>query len=281
MAILGPKGTFSERAVDNYLEREELNARKLFVGTIAEVFDMVQRGDCEEGIVPVENLLEGSVSQTLDNLARNKVIIQREIIIPIHHSLVALPKALREDVEAIYSHPQALAQCQNYLRLQFPHAELLPTASTASAIAFVAEKASNKIAAIGAKETALNYELKIFEENVEDEKNNVTRFLVIGKKKAAETGNDKTSVVISSGEDRPGLLLDIIKGFARRKINMSRIESRPSRKQLGNYYFYVELSGHQNEQRIKDAIRELEKKNIGTISILGSYPACPNPSSIY
>ena len=281
ISVLGPKGTFSERAADEYLEREKLNARKLFVGTIAEVFDIVQRGDCEEGIVPVENLLEGSVSQTLDNLARNKVIIQREIIIPIHHSLVALPKALREDIEAIYSHPQALAQCQNYLRLQFPHAELLPTASTASAIAFVAEKASGKIAAIGAKETALNYELKAFEENIEDEKNNITRFLVIGKKKSALTGNDKTSLVISSSEDRPGLLLDIIKGFARRKINMSRIESRPSRKQLGNYYFYIELSGHQNEQRIKDALRELEKKKIGAISILGSYPACPNPSSIY
>lgn len=281
IAILGPKGTFSEKAADDYLDKEGLKAHKLFVSSITDVFDLVQKGDVEEGIVPIENLLEGSVSQTLDNLANRKVTVYREIIIPIHHCLITLPKAARQDLDRIYSHPQALGQCHGYLRTQFPNAELVPVSSTSAGAELIAEKSSSRNAAIGSASAAERLGLKILEENIEDEKNNVTRFLIIGKKKASPTGNDKTSIIVHATEDRPGLLMDTIKGFAKRKINMSRIESRPSRKKMGIYYFYIELNAHQDSPELKAAIAELEQNRVGTVTYLGSYPVCPNPVSIH
>lgn len=266
IAVLGPEGTFSELAALEYMKEQRKRAKIIFLKSIHDVFDAVKNGKAEEGIVPLENLLDGSVGETLDALYHSGLKIREEIVVPVKHFLACLPEAREEEIKLVMSHQKALAQCSNFLRKK--KFDTKETLSTAEAMMMIARQKLKNAAAIGTEIAAKRYGLKIIARNIEDNKNNVTRFIVVSKK-AAKKGN-KMSIALHAYRDRPGLLHDILESFAKRNINLTKIESRPTKLKLGEYIFYVDFEGNEKEKKIKEALEEIRK--FVKIKSFGSYP---------
>lgn len=267
IGVLGPESTYSEKAALLWSKsRPGLAASLVYFQDFEEVLEAVQSGQVDEGIVPVENSLEGAVTAVMDLLLRQNVVIVGEVNLPIRHCLVGRGEG---EIRVILSHPQALAQCRQYLREHYPHAEIRTTGSTSHAARLSQEFA--EMAAIAGQDTADRYGLQILAREIQDASDNVTRFIVAARDEAKATGRDKTSLIIYLDKDRPGALFYILEEFAKRSINLTRIESRPSRKGLGDYYFYIDLQGHRQEPTVAEAIAAIKEK-AAMVRVLGSYP---------
>jgi prephenate dehydratase len=270
IAYLGPSGTFTEEALDKFI-KDLSQVRKISFPTVADVIRSVDRGEADEGLVPMENSIEGSVNITQDILTfESEAKIIGEVIIPVKHSLIGKKKIKLDNIKKVISHPHATAQCRKYLSTNLKGAEVIAANSTAEAVKIL-KKENDDIAAIGTKTAAKIYDLEIIENDIEDNKDNKTRFVFIGNSIQPKTGNDKTSIVCFLKEDRPGSLYNILKEFACRNINLTRLESRPAKKDLGDYVFIIDLDGHLHDENIFEAI-EVLRKSVYLVKILGSYP---------
>jgi len=273
IAYLGPQGTFTEEALNKYISsiKSEDEIEKVPCATMQEVIRSVDRGEVVEGIVPIENSLEGSVNITLDFLTfESEAKIVREITIPIRHSLIGKENMAVSKIKKIISHPHATAQCKNFISTHLKGVEIIAANSTAEAIKMLQET-DNSIAAIGTEIAAKIYGLKIIEKDIEDNKENKTRFIFLGNNIQEKTGKDKTSIVCFLEEDKPGSLFTILKEFAERNINLTRLESRPAKKELGDYVFLIDIDGHIHDKEIFDVLETL-RKTVYLVKILGSYP---------
>jgi|SRR5215211_4605545 len=276
IAYLGPAGTFTEDALGEAVPDGDFEA--LRVPTIPDAILAVERGEADRALVPIENSLEGSVRQTLDTLAFDvgEVAIVGEHDYRVRVHLIAREGIRVEDVEAVLSHPQPLAQCARFLRERLPEIELRSASSTAAAVRMVSES-SRPWGALGARAAAALYGCELLLEGVEDSDDNVTRFVWIAPQGTAQDAGEhsgpwKTSLVFSElGADHPGALVDALSEFSDRGINLSRIESRPLRQGLGRYMFFCDLEGKEDDPAVAEAIGELRKKAEST-RILGSYP---------
>jgi len=270
IAYLGPEGTFTEEALDKFLKGNK-DTEKIPLATVTEVIKYVDIGQADEGLVPIENSLEGSVNITQDVLtfeSESKII--REITIPIKHSLIGKRGVKVKNIKRIVSHPHATAQCRNYLSTHFPTAEIIAANSTAEAVMKLLET-DGDTAAIGTMIAARIYGLEIIATDIEDNKENKTRFVFVGNYIPPKTGRDKTSLVCFLKKDKPGSLYNILKEFAERNINLTRLESRPAKKNLGDYVFMIDVDGHLHDKQIFEALEVLRKK-VYLVKILGSYP---------
>ncbi len=262
VAFLGPQGTFSHEAAS--LVSDDL----ISYCSIPTVMSSVESGECVCGIVPIENSIEGPVSLTLDSLIHNfDLKIKNEIIIPINHNLLAASDVTVDEIENVYSHSQAIGQCQPYLERNNLTAHY--SLSTAAAAKRVAETGED--AAIGTLKAAELYNLKVIDTNIQENFNNQTRFVVLDKEDSPITGNDKTSISFSLFEDKPGGLYEILSIFAEENINLTKIESRPSKEGLGHYIFFIDMEGHRLDENISRILNELES-NTSFFKVLGSYP---------
>jgi chorismate mutase/prephenate dehydratase len=232
------------------------------------VFQEVSQGRAEFGVVPIENSTEGAVTNTLDSLVESELKICAEIFLDIHHNLLSR-SGKENDVQRIISHPQALAQCRGWLARHFPSVPVEEVASTAHAALKAAGDSS--LAAISSAMAKEVYNLQVVAANIEDQSTNITRFVVIGKADTPASGDDKTSLVFSV-QDKAGVLHRMLQPFARRRINLTKIESRPIKNKPWEYIFFLDLRGHRQESAIKNAVANLEK-NCLFLKILGSYPS--------
>ncbi|MGQ9788360.1 MAG: prephenate dehydratase [Candidatus Hadarchaeaceae archaeon] len=268
VGALGPRGTHSEIAVwSQFKSRAEI----VLYSTISDVVEAVARGEVDAGVIPVESLREGSVGESLDALTWADVKIKGEIVLPITHALLAVKGAKIEQITQVLSHPQAIAQCRAFLRNNLPMAEIVEMGSTARAAEQVSKLGKPHIAAIGPRMLAKLYNLQVLKGNIQRDEKNLTRFWLISKEDSRRTSRDKTSIVFYTADDRPGILHEILGEFAARKINLTKIESRPSKKALGDYLFFVDLEGHREDNKVKEALKEIEKKT-AMLRVLGSYP---------
>ena len=282
VGFLGPEGTFSEEASKIYLKRIPGKIELIPYTTVHDLLFAVDRGKIKEAITPIENSIEGTVGVVTDMLVRDvRLMIRQEIVIPIYHYLIAQKGVHLNEVSDVISHPQALDQCKEFLKKKLPKVKLHLSYSTSDAVRQVATSIGEKIiahgrvkgsvfAAIGSKSSAKLYDLKILAQKI-NAKENQTRFIVLAKKDHARTGKDKTSVVFSISSDRPGGLHDILSEFAVRNINLTKIESRPSKRALGDYYFFADMEGHRQDRVIAEALREIKRK-ASLLKLLGSYP---------
>jgi prephenate dehydratase len=268
--VLGPPGTFSDVALRAYGRARGERYSPVFGRTIADVFDSVRRGEAAMGVVPVENMIEGAIAVTLDRLFDTGLRIAAELLIPIHHSISALPGTTLGSIKRVLSIPVALAQVQGWMRANVPQAKIVETSSTAEAIDQVARLRYEGDAALGLAATAEAAGLEVLARDIEDEKENVTRFLVIGTEEVPSTGNDRTSLCVHDVPNKPGVLDHVLHVLARHGLNLSRIESRPTRKRLGAYQFYIDVEGHREDAALRGAIDELSKEC--SVTVLGSYP---------
>ena len=264
IAFLGPAGTYSHEAARGQFGS---SVDYLPLGSIAEVFAAVAKGKADLGVVPIENSTEGSVTFTLDEFVGSELKICAEILLRVRHNLLA--KSPREAIRKIYSHPQSLAQCRQWLGGNFPNAEQIATSSNTRAAQLAAEEPG--AAAIAGRLAAELYGLDILEEAIEDSAFNTTRFLVISNRDVAPTGRDKTSLLFFVS-DQSGTLFSALEPFQRLGISLSKIESRPSRRKAWEYCFYVDIVGHAQDPTVARAIAELEKQCLW-VKNLGSYPA--------
>ena len=272
-AYLGPQGTFSHEAMRKFAERESGPFEELECGSIEEVFEMVDRGRATYGVAPIENALEGAVTSTLDTLSFNSnAEIVAETIIDIHHCLVAAPGTKATDIRRIISHPQPVGQCRRYLQMNYPGIEVMPASSTADSVR--AALAEPDAAGIASRFAAEVYGGEIIDENIEDHFGNQTRFILVGHDKVARTGNDKTTLALFMQQDRSGVLNMILGEFAFAGINMTYVQSRPLKRALGEYMFFVDVEGHVDDAPLRTALDCLRMK-LREVRVLGSYPACP------
>jgi prephenate dehydratase len=313
IGVMGPEGSYSEKAAKLWTAKYYLcGAEFRYFADIEDTLLAAVQGKSDLSVIPVENSIEGSVGITLDLLLEKDVRMVGEVVVKIEHCLLA--KGRLEEIRIILSHPQGLAQCRHFLKKHFPGTELRSTGSTSHAARLAGE--FEEMAAIASPEAAECYKLKTLLSNIQDQKENYTRFIVLkaGEKnpKAGETDQVwqapfsaeatmeltscpeseydpgimqenlistcknfpfKTSLIIYLEKDRPGALYEILGAFAKRKINLTKIESRPSKKELGDYYFYIDFDGHASDALIKDALKDIIIK-VDTLKVLGSYPAC-------
>ncbi len=266
LAYLGPAGTYAEAAALAYAPKAEL----VPCASVQAVARVVEGGEADEGIVPIENSVEGSVNITLDILVHESpLVIANEIVIDIDHALVSKPGDDRS-IEVVYSHPQALAQCREYLDREHPGVELVASLSTSAAVQEV--MASDRpAAAVAPRRAAELYGARIVAEGIQDSPSNQTRFVVLAHEDRAPTGNDKTSICFSLSADRSGGLWEVLSEFAFRSINLTKIESRPSKDALGKYVFLIDLEGHREDPLVKDVLARIEDKSMN-LRVFGSYP---------
>ncbi len=263
LGLLGPVGTYCEQAAliwDN-------NSRLKYYDDVIDVVSGLVEEKINQGIIPIENSLEGSVGITLDLLRAYDIKIIGEVLVQIKHCLLAVGDI--SDVNIILSHPQAIAQCRFFIKEHFKGVKVITTDSTAHAAKQASE--SGEIAAIASEESAIRYNLNVLKKDIQDHNENVTRFIAIGNDYAKPTGDDKTSISIYLQKDRPGALYEILEAFSKRNINLSKIESRPSRKALGDYVFYIDCDGHIKDKKVSEALGDINKK-VQLLKVLGSYP---------
>ncbi len=271
VGFLGPEGTFSEEASLLYSKKLK-GARLIPYSTHQDLLVAVDKGVLDEGVTPIENSIEGTVGIVTDMLVKDvKLMIRQEIILPIYQYLMARPGSKLSDITDVVSHPQPIDQCRGYLRKKLPHATIHLSSSTSEAAKRVAVS-QGAFAAIGAKASAKLYGLIILGSKINDYKDNSTRFVVVAKKDHKRTGRDKTSIVFSIARDKPGGLYNILGEFASRDINLTKIESRPSKRALGDYYFFVDLEGHRSDKIISDALTRVKRES-AYFKLLGSYPS--------
>ena len=264
IAYLGPEATFTHMAA-----RERFGSSTTFVPltSIVDVFQEVSQGRVEYGVVPIENSTEGVVAHTLDMLVEADVRICAEVSLEIHHYLLSR-SGRSDDIQRILSHPQALAQCRRWLASHCAHVRVDEVATTAQAAQMAVQDAT--LAAIASGLAKDFYGLKVVEGNIEDHVNNMTRFLVIGDQEPQPSGDDKTSIVFSV-KDEVGILHRMLEPFAKDRINLTKIESRPLKQRPWEYLFFLDIEGHMKESRIQRAIKKLERRCL-FIKVLGSYP---------
>jgi len=274
VAYLGPAGTYSEEAVTKYL-----NGRKAHLvptKTMDEICKGIVQGEWDEGLLPVENSTEGTVGQVLDLLAQGTDLkIRGEVLLPVRHSLLVPEGVTMEQVELVASHPQALGQCRRFLKENLPSATILETASTAHAARKVAGE-NRPWAAIASPAAAAAYDLRVIARDINDCGENVTRFLVLGKDEIEPVPESKTTIILSVN-DQPGALHSILSEFAYQGINLTRIESRPAKKRLGEYIFFIDFVGHWRHPEIAETLKRIRLKCI-TCRVAGSYPAAQENS---
>ncbi len=264
VAYLGPEGTFTHSAAMKHFGHA---VECVSLMSIDRVFHDVQSGNCDYGVVPVENSIEGVVNHTLDMLIDSDLKISGEVELRINQYLMTRTK-VRKNINKIYSHQQSFAQCRKWLEANMPGIEQIPVNSNAEA-ARLASK-DNKSAAVAGEANADIYKLKIIAKNIEDEPDNSTRFLIISTDTVPKSGDDKTSLLFSM-PSKPGALLNMLKCFADNKVNMTKIESRPSRKGLWEYIFFVDVDGHLQDARVARSISKLQTE-ASMVKVLGSYP---------
>jgi len=265
VAYQGERGAYSESAAISFFQSSiELKpCRELPV-----VFQSVEGGESHYGVVPVENSLEGSINQTYDLFLESSLKVCGEIVVKVTHCLIANPETELKSIRLVYSHPQALAQCRNYLeRLGCP---LIPAFDTAGSVKMLKDERITDAAAVASERAAKIYNMKILAKGIEDYPNNYTRFFVLSKEDAQPSGNDKTSVIFST-KHVPGALYNALKLFATRNINLTRIESRPTKLKPWEYNFYLDFEGHRSEETCRQALDDLEGVS-AFVKILGSYP---------
>lgn len=265
VAYLGPRATFTHLAC---IQKFGESAQYVPVNSIKDVFEEVERGRANFGVVPIENTTEGVVNHTLDMFVDSNLLIYGEVLQEVSHHLLSKAERL-EDIKKIYSHPHAIAQCRHWLETNLPQVPVAEAPSTARAAELCADDPT--AAAIASELAAQLYGLKVLKSRIEDNINNVTRFLVLSKKAPERTGRDKTSVMLSV-KDKVGALYDLLRPFASHGLNMTKIESRPSRRKAWEYIFFVDIEGHVEEDRVKKALEEIKGRCL-FMKILGSYPA--------
>jgi prephenate dehydratase/prephenate dehydrogenase len=270
VAVLGPPGTFSDMGLLAFGRAQGERYAPVYVRTIADVFDAVQRGEAACGLVPVENMLEGTIAVSLDRLLDTGLKISAELLVPIHQAIAAQPGTSLSRIQRVLTIAPVLTQVRGWLRANVPQAKLVETVSTADAIDQVARLRIEGDAAIGLASTAEGAGLEVLARDIEDEKGNVTRFVAVGREDAARTGTDRTSLCIHEVPNKPGVLDHILQVLARHGLNLSKIESRPTRKKLGTYLFYIDVEGHREDAALRDATAELSKEC--SVTVLGSYP---------
>lgn len=268
--FLGPPGTFTQEALLQVVDPE--SAELIYYPTIEDVIQAVTDGEVERGMVPIENSVEGTVNATVDALGfeTEGIYIQREVIHPVRLHLLARPGSTLDDVKEVYSMPHATAQCRRWLREHLPEATIHAANSTAEAAGRVAYD-KGAAAAIGPNLAAQLFALEVIVRDVTDHPEAETRFVVLGKEAQEPTSRDKTSLVIFIAEDKPGALMAILKEFADRSINLTKLESRPTKRVLGEYCFFVDLEGHRDDPVVAEALEALGPQ-IASLRFLGSYP---------
>ena len=267
LAYFGPAGTYTEEAALLYDPGADLQPYP----TIAAVGHAVSSQATDEGVVPIENSLEGSVTYTLDLLIQESPLsIYHEVVLSINHYLMAKPGTQESDIQVIYSHPQSLAQCRKFLEQRFPNAQQMASLSNSAAVSDMKNSAL-AAAAIAPRRAAELHNVEIIGAEVQDVANNVTRFAVLARQDHAPTGDDKTSICFSFEKDEPGILYRSIGEFAERSINLVKIESRPTRQSLGEYIFLIDCTGHREDPGLKAAIESLGR-SASMLKVLGSYP---------
>ncbi len=272
IAFLGPLGTFSEEAL---LSQPDYAAATVVpMATLPEALEAVGSGQVDLAFVPIENSIEGTVNATVDSLIHDvDLLVQREVVLDIHLNLVAPPGTQLASIRQVLSFPHASAQCRRFLAERLPNVEVVPTNSTADAAHLVGEHGGHDLAALAPKLAAELYGLEVLEAAVEDHGDNQTRFVALARQGVpGPTGHDKTSIVCFQREDRPGSLHAILSEFAARSINLTKLESRPTKKGLGNYCFLIDLEGHLSDEVVADCLRVLHAE-LTEVKFLGSYPA--------
>jgi len=275
VGYLGPEGTFSDEASATY---RKMIGKADFMpfSTFHDILLAVDKGRIDEGIVPIENSVEGTIGIVTDMLVNDvNLKIKDEIVIPVTHFLLAKKKAPLNKFTEVLSHPQVIDQCKNYIRKKLPKAKIRFTYSSAEA----ARQAATTIeiegvempAAIANKASARLYGLKVIASKINDYPDNSTRFVVLAKNDHPRTGKDKTSIVFSILKDRPGGLHNVLGEFAARKINLTKIESRPTKRTLGDYYFFIDIQGHRRDGLISQTLSNVKRKS-SFFKVLGSYP---------
>ena len=273
IGFFGPAVTFTEQAL---LTQSDLaTATTVAYRTVPDVLDAVESGEVDLGFVPIENSIEGTVNFTQDALVfDHELLIQREVVLDIEHCVLAKKGATLAAIETLFSIPVATAQCHEYVRTQLGKAEVRAANSTAEAARIVSESSGNTTAAIAPRNAAQLYGLDVIAENIADHAGNQTRFVLIGKHAIpAPTGHDRTALVVFQRADEPGSLISILQEFAARRINLSQLLSRPTKRGgLGDYCFVIYADGHVKDELMADVLRELWAKQ-GSVKFLGSYPA--------
>jgi prephenate dehydratase len=271
LAYLGPAGTFSEQAALLH----DPGAQLIPFTTVAAVAAAVGSGMADEGVMAIENSLEGSVTDTLDVLIHeSRLSIRRELVVPIEHCLLARPGLTADEVETIYSHPQALGQCRRFLERCFPRTRLEASLSTTAAVQQMLQQ--EKSAAIAPLRAAQIYGIEVLAQGIEDNHNNETRFVLVAPTDSPPTGRDKTSIAFSVAHDRPGSLVDVLREFSDRQINLAKIESRPTKQELGKYVFLVDLEGHRTDPLVSEALEKVRGQAY-SFKVFGSYPRFEPP----
>ena len=266
LAFLGPAGTFSEQAALLC----DPQAQLLPFATVAAVAAAVDSGMADEGIMAIENSLEGSVTDTLDVLIHESaLLIRRELVLPIEHCLLVKPGTTADQVTTVYSHPQALGQCRRFLERCFPRARVEASLSTTAAVEQMMQQ--DGAAAVATMRAAELYKAQVLARAIQDNQNNETRFVLVAASDSAATGRDKTSLAFSVPQDRPGSLVDALKEFSDRRINLTKIESRPTKQELGKYVFLVDLEGHRTDPKVAQALGGVQALAY-FFKVFGSYP---------
>jgi prephenate dehydratase len=274
IAFLGPQGTFSEVAALSQAERD--NGTLSPFSSIPALVSAVETGLADSAVLPIENSLEGSVSTTVDLLIHETDLkIRAELMIPVRHFLAVVPGTTLSDIKVITSHTQALGQCRRFLERCLPGVDQEAALSTASAVAAIMQRNDQSYGAIGTERAAELYGAEILARDIQDNDNNVTRFVVLGREDAEPTGRDKTSVCFSIKANVPGALFECLEDFAQNQIQMTKLESRPMKTQIGAYYFLVDLEGHRTEAKVAETLERLTEK-CAMVKIFGSYPIDPS-----
>jgi chorismate mutase / prephenate dehydratase len=265
IAFLGPQGTFTQAAALKHFGHAAVSRP---MATIDEVFREVEAGSAHYGVVPVENSSEGVVNHTLDCFIGSTLNVIGEVELRIHHNVLVAPTTRQDAITRIYSHQQSLAQCRKWLDAHYPQAERVAVSSNAEAARRI--KSEWHSAAIAGEMAAEQYDLTVLHANIEDNPNNTTRFLVIGREQVPASGDDKTSLLIAA-HDRAGALLDILAPFAQHGVSLTSIETRPALPDKWAYVFFIDLNGHQDDAPVAAALAEI-KPHVKELRVLGSYP---------
>jgi prephenate dehydratase len=267
IAYLGPQGTFTEDAALLH----DKTAQLIPFPSIPAVAVAVTSGMAEEGVVAIENSLEGSVTDTLDLLIHESgVFIRKELVLPIEHYLLVKPGTEAGEVKVLYSHPQALGQCRNVIERCFPKVNVVAALSNAAAVEEMMAS-THSAAAIGTRRAAELYGAEILARGIQDKASNVTRFVVLALTDHPPTGSDKTSLCFSFADDRPGVLCEVLQKFAERNINLAKIESRPSKESLGRYIFLIDIEGHHDDSLVSEVLKQVREVT-SLFKVFGSYP---------
>jgi prephenate dehydratase len=269
IAYLGPEGSFTEEAARRYAGE---GAELVGFPDIPAVISAVSHGLVDQALAPIENSIEGSINVTQDQLihGKNQPRIVAELNLPVRQNLIGRPGTRIGDIERVVSIPAAIAQCRQFLQDHLPQVQVLPALSTSAAVSSLVH--SDRMAAVGNERAARLYGMEIIASDIQDADDNVTRFVVLARTPTAPTGRDKTSICLMPDEDRPGSLVALLGEFSARDINLTKLESRPTRGGLGKYFFLIDLEGHESDPQVAEALDGVRQR-CETVLVLGSYPA--------